>query len=183
MRLGSGWFLGVLRIRLRMRRNPDAVRGVSLSGLPRCPHKPAPHGGGGLATAKVSGRRAAPGDRLVHAGDGAILSAMGDPRQPFGDEPDVVTETRTQRKLKKPKMYKVLLHNDDYTTMEFVVFILQHIFHRAETDAVQIMLHVHKQGLGVAGVYTYEIAETRVRQVEALAREHEFPLRCSMEEA
>jgi ATP-dependent Clp protease adaptor protein ClpS len=100
-----------------------------------------------------------------------------------GDEPSVVTQTRTQRKLKKPKLYKVLLHNDDYTTMEFVVFILMSIFHRSETDAVQIMLHVHKNGIGVAGVYTYEVAETRVTQVEALARQHEFPLRCSLEEA
>jgi ATP-dependent Clp protease adaptor protein ClpS len=108
---------------------------------------------------------------------------MSKPRIPRPDDADVVTETRTERKLKKPKLYKVLLHNDDYTTMEFVVFILQSIFHRSETDAVQIMLHVHKNGIGVAGVYTYEIAETRVAQVEALARQHEFPLRCSLEEA
>jgi ATP-dependent Clp protease adaptor protein ClpS len=114
-------------------------------------------------------------------------------RRPHGGEPHdepksandagVVTERRTQRKLKRPKLYKVLLHNDDYTTMEFVIFILVTIFHRTETDAVQIMLHVHKNGIGVAGVYTYEIAETRVAQVEALARQHEFPLRCSLEEA
>jgi len=95
----------------------------------------------------------------------------------------VVTERRTERKLKKPKMYKVLLHNDDYTTMEFVVYVLQSIFHRSEADAVQIMLHVHRNGIGVAGVYTYEIAETRVIQVEALAKQNEFPLRCSLEEA
>lgn len=100
-----------------------------------------------------------------------------------GDDAGVATERRTQPKLKRPKLYKVLLHNDDYTTMEFVVFILMTVFHRSETDAVQIMLHVHKNGLGVAGVYTYEIAETRVAHVEALARQHEFPLRCSFEEA
>jgi ATP-dependent Clp protease adaptor protein ClpS len=99
------------------------------------------------------------------------------------EDTGVVTKTRTERKLKKPKLYKVLLHNDDYTTMEFVVFILMTIFNRSETDAVQIMLHVHKNGIGVAGVYTYEIAETRVAQVEGLARQHEFPLRCSLEEA
>src|SRR5512140_2217263 len=108
---------------------------------------------------------------------------MSDPRQPSDDETGVVTERRTERKLQKPKMYKVLLHNDDYTTMEFVVFILQGIFHRSEADAVQIMLHVHKNGMGVAGVYSYDIAETRIAQVEALARQHEFPLRCTMEEA
>lgn len=95
----------------------------------------------------------------------------------------VVTDTRTERKLQKPRMYKVLLHNDDYTTMEFVVYVLQGIFHRSETDAMQIMLHVHKNGLGVAGVYTREVAESRIAQVEALARAHEYPLRCSMEEA
>jgi ATP-dependent Clp protease adaptor protein ClpS len=93
----------------------------------------------------------------------------------------VVTET--ERKVEQPRLYKVLLHNDDYTTMEFVVYVLQGVFHRSETDAVQIMLHVHKNGLGVAGVYTREVAETRITQVEALARSHEYPLRCSMEEA
>ena len=108
---------------------------------------------------------------------------MGVPRRPTDDDAGVVTETRTKPKLKKPKMYKVLLHNDDYTTMEFVVYILQTVFHRSETDAMQIMLHVHKNGIGVAGVYTYDVAETRISQVEALAREQEFPLRCSLEEA
>ena len=113
---------------------------------------------------------------------------MGDrrqsPRDDVGiDDAGVATERRTERKLKKPRMYKVLLHNDDYTTMEFVVYILQTIFHRPEAEAIQIMLHVHKNGIGVAGVYTYEVAETRAARVEALARQHEFPLRCSMEEA
>lgn len=92
-------------------------------------------------------------------------------------------KTRTARRVDKPRMFKVLLHNDDYTTMEFVVFVLQAIFHRSASEAVQIMLHVHKNGIGVAGVYTREVAETKVAQVEALARDHEFPLRCSMEEA
>jgi ATP-dependent Clp protease adaptor protein ClpS len=99
------------------------------------------------------------------------------------DDTGVATATRTEKKLKKPKLYKVLLHNDDYTTMEFVVYVLQAIFHHDETKAVQIMLHVHRMGIGVAGVYTREVAETRVSQVEELAREHEFPLRCSLEEA
>ena len=99
------------------------------------------------------------------------------------DDSGVATDTRTEKKLKKPAMYKVLLHNDDYTTMEFVVFVLQAIFHHDETKAVQIMLHVHKSGIGVAGVYTREVAESRIAQVEALARAHEYPLRCSMEEA
>jgi ATP-dependent Clp protease adaptor protein ClpS len=107
---------------------------------------------------------------------------MGD-RATQDDDSGVATQTRTERRTQKPRMYKVLLHNDDYTTMEFVVYVLQGVFHRSETDAVQIMLHVHKNGLGVAGVYTREVAETRITQVEALARSHEYPLRCSMEEA
>ncbi len=96
---------------------------------------------------------------------------------------DVAVDTRTERKLKKPRMYKVLLHNDDYTTMEFVVYVLEGVFRLPETAAMQIMLHVHRNGVGVAGVYTREVAETRIAQVDTLARAHEFPLRCSMEEA
>jgi ATP-dependent Clp protease adaptor protein ClpS len=96
-------------------------------------------------------------------------------------EHGVVTETK--KKLKKPVMYRVLLHNDDYTTKEFVVQILQWVFCKEETEAVQIMLHVHRRGMGVAGVYSYEVAETKVALVEELARQHQCPLRCSMEEA
>jgi ATP-dependent Clp protease adaptor protein ClpS len=95
-------------------------------------------------------------------------------------EHGVVTESK--RKLKPPPVYRVLLHNDDYTTMEFVVEILQTVFHRSLTEATQIMLHVHRTGIGVAGVYTYEVAETKVAMVEAMARHHEFPLKCTMEE-
>lgn len=108
---------------------------------------------------------------------------MSRERERPDDGTGVATESRTKPKLKKPRMYKVLLHNDDYTTMEFVVFVLQGIFHHSEAEAMQIMLHVHKNGVGVAGVYTREIAETRIGQVEALARRHEYPLRCSMDEA
>jgi ATP-dependent Clp protease adaptor protein ClpS len=112
-----------------------------------------------------------------------MLTGMGEHRHKRGDDVGVATRTRTERKLKKPTLYKVLLHNDDYTTMEFVVYVLQRVFSRSETEAVQIMLHVHRNGIGVAGVYPYEFAETRIAQVESLAREHEFPLRCTMEEA
>ena len=98
-------------------------------------------------------------------------------------EPDseVLTETRTEKKLQKPRLYKVLLHNDNYTTREFVVAVLKEVFHRRETEAVQIMLHVHYNGVGVAGVYTYEVAETKIKTVEQLAQANEFPLRLSME--
>ena len=95
----------------------------------------------------------------------------------------VETEKESDKKLKKPPLYKVLLHNDDYTTKEFVVQILEYVFHKAHTEAVHIMLHVHQNGIGVAGVYTYEVAETKVALVESLARQHEYPLKCTMEEA
>ena len=98
--------------------------------------------------------------------------------EPHGDGA-VATETR--KKLQRPRLYRVLLHNDDYTTMEFVVMVLRSIFHLDEPKAVEIMLHVHNKGIGVAGVFTYEIAETKVAKVMALAREHEYPLRCTME--
>ena len=93
----------------------------------------------------------------------------------------VVTEPRTREKLKRPPLYKVLFHNDNYTTREFVVAVLQQVFHRGESEAVQIMLHVHYNGVGVAGVYTHDVAETKIRTVEKLAKENDFPLRLSME--
>jgi ATP-dependent Clp protease adaptor protein ClpS len=86
-------------------------------------------------------------------------------------------------RTKKPPMYKVLLHNDDFTSMEFVVQILASIFHRNESESTRIMLHVHRTGIGVAGVYTREIAETKVRKVTNLAQRAESPLQCTTEEA
>ncbi len=97
-------------------------------------------------------------------------------------EQDGAVATESETRLKKPPLYKVLIHNDDYTTMEFVVFVLQTVFQHEEAKAAQIMLQVHLQGVGVAGVYTYEVAETKVAQVERLARAHEFPLLCTVEE-
>ena len=91
------------------------------------------------------------------------------------------TRTKTERALKKPPLYKVLLHNDDYTTREFVVEVLKSVFHRPEPEAIRIMLLVHNSGVGVAGVYTYEVAEMKVRTVEALAKQREFPLMLSIE--
>ena len=94
---------------------------------------------------------------------------------------NVVTETRRQERVKKPRMYRVLMHNDDYTTREFVVEVLRSVFRHSESEAVRIMLHVHYNGLGVAGVYTREVAETKIQTVEQLAREREYPLQLSME--
>lgn len=107
--------------------------------------------------------------------------AKRDPQHDSGT--GTVTKTKPIEKLKQPRTYKVLFHNDDYTTMEFVVWVLQTIFHHDETTATEIMLHIHRNGFGVAGVYSREIAETRVAQVEALAREHEYPLMVTIEEA
>ncbi len=92
-----------------------------------------------------------------------------------------VIEEKAEIKTRKPSLYKVFLLNDDYTTMEFVVDILQNVFHKNRTEATQIMLHVHKKGMGLCGVYTREIAETKVETVHTIARENEYPLKCIME--
>jgi ATP-dependent Clp protease adaptor protein ClpS len=101
--------------------------------------------------------------------------------QKFENDENVATETKPEKKLKKPTLYKVLLHNDNYTTREFVVAVLKEVFHKSEAEAVQIMLHVHYNGIGVAGVYTFEVAETKIKIVEAAAQDNGFPLRLSME--
>ena len=87
----------------------------------------------------------------------------------------------TREELEEPPLYRVLLLNDDYTTMEFVVEVLRYVFHKTIEQATRIMLNVHQNGVGVCGVYPYEIAETKVNTVDALARERGFPLKCTME--
>jgi ATP-dependent Clp protease adaptor protein ClpS len=86
-------------------------------------------------------------------------------------------------KVKKPRMYKVILHNDHYTTMDFVVEVLVTIFHKNIMEATELMLQVHRNGFGICGVYTYDIAQTKANQVHTLARQREFPLKCTVEEA
>ena len=93
----------------------------------------------------------------------------------------VIRETKVRPKLARPRRYKVLLHNDDYTTKEFVVEILRSIFGHPEVEATAIMLHVHNHGIGVAGIYPYEIAETKVAETMRAAEEAEFPLLCTLE--
>ena len=93
---------------------------------------------------------------------------------------DVLTESET--KLEKPKLFKVLLHNDDFTTMEFVVFVLEYVFNRSEPEAFTIMLKVHNEGLGIAGIYPYEIANMKSEKAMNLARAREYPLLCTVEE-
>ncbi len=89
--------------------------------------------------------------------------------------------TKTRPKTKRPSLYKVLLLNDDYTPMEFVVHVLERFFNKGREDATRIMLHVHQKGVGICGVYTYEIAETKVAQVMDFARQNQHPLQCTME--
>ncbi len=102
------------------------------------------------------------------------------PRPDSRFEESAVAESA--EKVAQPPLFKVLLHNDDYTTMDFVVWVLQSVFTMPEEQAVQVMLNVHVKGVGVAGIYTFEIAEMKVEKTTAMAREHEFPLLCTMEQ-
>lgn len=99
----------------------------------------------------------------------------------FVGQPGESAAVADQAAVKRPRRFKVLLHNDHYTTMEFVVTVLVGIFQRSETQAVQVMMNVHKNGIGVAGVYVKSIAEAKVLEVHNLAKEHGYPLKCSME--
>jgi len=94
---------------------------------------------------------------------------------------DEAPVAEAEEKVEEPPLFKVLLHNDDYTTMEFVVMVLEAIFNMPEDQAIQVMLNVHVRGAGVAGIYTFEIAEMKVARTMAMARENEFPLLCTME--
>ena len=99
--------------------------------------------------------------------------------QATGDRTTVITKTKT--KTQKPSLYRVLILNDDYTPMEFVVHILERFFNKNREEATQIMLHIHQRGVGVCGVYTFEVAETKVAQTIDFARKHQHPLQCTME--
>lgn len=109
----------------------------------------------------------------------------------MADEPDgdddsgsqLGIATRTRTRTKKPTPYRVLMINDDYTPMEFVVLVLQRIFRMSVEDATRVMLHVHQRGVGVCGVFSYEVAETKVQQVIDLARQNQHPLQCTLEKA
>ena len=105
---------------------------------------------------------------------------------PVGDggssQPEEQTLTQFKPKLKKPSMYKVLLLNDDYTPMDFVILVLKRFFRKSEQESTEIMLQVHQQGAGIAGVYPHEIAETKVYMVNEFSRSHHHPLKCIMEE-
>lgn len=114
------------------------------------------------------------------------MTRMAEPNKPIGppsidgdEQTGVVVKPR--EKTKRPAMYKVLMLNDDYTPMEFVVHCLERFFNQSHQQATQVMLHVHQRGVGVCGVYTYEVAETKVSQTMDLARQHQHPLQCTIE--
>ena len=100
--------------------------------------------------------------------------------RPGADE-SILTEPHSEQKLERPRMWRVLLHNDDYTTQDFVVWVLESIFHKPRGEAFAIMMSVHRSGIGVAGVYTHDVAETKLKATRQLAEEHEFPLLVTME--
>jgi ATP-dependent Clp protease adaptor protein ClpS len=113
------------------------------------------------------------------------LAVFGAGSNSHGDDDDnrtgtaIITKTKTR--TKRPNLYRVLLLNDDYTPMEFVVHVLERFFNKNREDATQIMLHVHQNGVGECGIFTYEVAETKVTQVMDFARKHQHPLQCVME--
>ncbi|MFH0975466.1 MAG: ATP-dependent Clp protease adaptor ClpS [Spirochaetota bacterium] len=92
-------------------------------------------------------------------------------------------KVKPEEKLAHPKMYRVLMHNDHYTTMDFVVEVIMKVFHKPAAEATKIMLDIHKKGIGVCGVYTYDIAVTKISEVHKMAKKRQFPLKCSFEEA
>lgn len=113
----------------------------------------------------------------------ALIAAGSNPR---GDDEDdgragTAIVTKTKPRTKRPNLYRVLLLNDDYTPMEFVVHVLERFFNKNREDATRIMLHVHQNGVGECGIFTYEVAETKVTQVMDFARKHQHPLQCVME--
>lgn len=110
-----------------------------------------------------------------------VMMADDERRRRGDNAPGTAVITRTKPQVKRPSLYRVLLLNDDYTPMEFVVHVLEHFFTKNREEATQIMLHVHQHGVGECGVYTYEVAETKVTQVMDFARKHQHPLQCVME--
>ena len=110
-----------------------------------------------------------------------IIASGADDTGTGGGNSGVGVATKTRTRTAKPALYRVLLLNDDYTPMEFVVLTLQRFFKMTIEDATRVMLHVHQRGVGVCGIFTYEVAETKVNQVIDFAREHQHPLQCTME--
>jgi ATP-dependent Clp protease adaptor protein ClpS len=145
-------------------------------------------GGSGARRAAVDGKCPFPGaaryqyHAIVKPHDVPVgRTTMSDPEKRDGEGPNTGVIVKAKPKTKKPSMYKVLMLNDDYTPMEFVVHILERFFAKTREEATRIMLHVHRRGVGICGVFTYEVAETKVTQVMDFARQHQHPLQCTLE--
>jgi ATP-dependent Clp protease adaptor protein ClpS len=125
----------------------------------------------------------AAGQSQYHARRGSLSARidMSDNGRRGEEGPGTGVIVKAKPKTKKPSMYKVLMLNDDYTPMEFVVHILERFFCKNRQEAYRIMMHVHRRGVGICGVYTYEVAETKVTQVMDFARQHQHPLQCTLE--
>lgn len=119
-------------------------------------------------------------DAALKSGDAASVVRAGPDREDNGP-PDIGIAVKTRAKSKKPSQYKVLMLNDDYTPMEFVVLVLKRFFSMNMDEATRVMLHVHQKGVGVCGIFTYEVAETKVNQVMDFARQNQHPLQCTLE--
>jgi ATP-dependent Clp protease adaptor protein ClpS len=120
-------------------------------------------------------------DRVAVRPPKPARAAGDDDKKRGGERPGTAVITKTKPQTKRPSLYRVLLLNDDYTPMEFVVHVLERFFNKDREAATRIMLHVHHHGIGECGVYTYEVAETKVTQVMDFARKHQHPLQCVME--
>ena len=118
-------------------------------------------------------------ERVLNSGD--VNDGEGGGTGNGRGKPNTGTIVKARPKTKKPSMYRILLLNDDYTPMEFVVHVLERFFSKSREEATEIMLHVHHRGVGVCGVFTYEVAETKVAQTIEFARRHQHPLQCTME--
>ena len=122
------------------------------------------------------------GEKKVEIGQKVNLSVIRmEQENDDGGQGDVLTKNPVKIQPKKPKLFKVLLHNDDYTTMEFVIYVLQKCFSKSLDEAQEIMLKVHHSGVGVCGIYTYEIAESKTSKVHQISKENGHPLRCTFE--
>jgi len=120
---------------------------------------------------------------MTHPYDHSMIAASTGDDDPSEDEGQANVATKTRAKPKKPSQYKVLLLNDDYTPMEFVVIVLKRFFRMDMEEATRVMLHVHQKGVGVCGIFPYEVAETKVNQVMDFARQNQHPLQCTLEKA
>ncbi len=121
--------------------------------------------------------------RQTNAGEQPVMGDDADKGSDDDDNTNLGIATKTRAKTKKPSPYKVLILNDDYTPMEFVVLVLKRFFNMDIDEATRVMLHVHQKGVGVCGTFSYEVAETKVTQVMDFARKNEHPLQCTLEKA